>query len=122
MPTNILRQRNTERGNINRASRKAVSAVPQAARFASLRAGSVTLRLELLPTKTAELIWRALPIFSVCETWGACIHFECPIKAGRERTARLNVTPGDVCYWSEDDRVMLAWGPGFSAEQLLFQW
>ena len=79
--------------------------------MAILTAGSVTLRLRLLPTTTAELIWRTLPIFSICETWGDSIHFECPVRAGRERTARLNVTPGDVCYWSEDDRVMLGWGP-----------
>jgi len=80
-------------------------------RFAVIKAGGATLKIILLQTKTAELIWRSLPLFSICETWGASIHFECPVHAGRERTARLNVSPGDVCYWSEDNRVILGWGP-----------
>ncbi len=106
MPTNVLRQ-----GNIKRASRQPDRTAPGVPRLANLKAGSITLQLELLPTKTAELIWRALPIFSICETWGSCIHFECPVKAGRERKARLKVGVGDVCYWIEDDRVMVGWGP-----------
>ena len=105
MPTNILR--------------KAVPATPQAKRVgreptdrrARLQAGAVSIELSLLNTTTAALIWRALPIYSIAETWGASLHFECPVRAGRERTARLNVAAGDVCYWSEDDRVMLGWGP-----------
>lgn len=80
-------------------------------RQAGLQAGRISLTLELLETTTAELVWRALPIYSIAETWGESIHFECPVRVGRERTARLNVQPGDVCFWSEDDRIMLGWGP-----------
>lgn len=60
--------------------------------------------------RTADLLWSALPLYSIVKTWANSIHFETPRKTGRERTARLNVEPGDVCYWTEDERVMLAWG------------
>lgn len=106
MPTNILRKKSTKK------SAPSVGAgVPKGTRRASLKAGRTALELELLDTTTADLIWRIMPIYSIVETWGDSIHFECPVRAGRERTARLNVSPGDVCYWSEDDRVMLGWGP-----------
>ncbi len=105
MPTNVLRKAN------KKPTARKVGAGAGAVRRANFTAGSVQLKFELLPTVTAELIWRALPIYSIAETWGESLHFECPVRAGRERTARLNVTAGDVCYWSEDDRVMLGWGP-----------
>ncbi len=106
MPTNVLRKSNRNpAGSVRSGHGRAGD------RFAVLEAGPAKLRLQLLPTVTADLLWRAFPIFSVCETWGESIHFACPIRAGRERTARLNVSPGDVCFWSEDDRVMIGWGP-----------
>ena len=106
MPTNILRKSNKKPVQSAPASR---ASSPR--RIAQLTAGRAALQIELLPTLTADLLWRALPIYTICETWGDSIHFECPVRAGRERTARLNVSPGDVCYWSEDDRVMIGWGP-----------
>lgn len=106
MPTNILRKKSTKK-----SGPAAGTGVPKGTRRASLKAGRTALELELLDTTTADLIWRIMPIYSIVETWGDSIHFECPVRAGRERTARLNVSPGDVCYWSEDDRVMLGWGP-----------
>ena len=33
------------------------------------------------------------------------------MHTGRERNARLNVQPGDVCFWSENDRVLIGFGP-----------
>ncbi len=108
MPTNVLRK------SAKKPAGKSVS--PQATtpangqRLARLTAGRVSLEIALLPTVTAELVWRALPIYSIAETWGDSMHFECAVRAGRERTARLNVQPGDVCFWSEDDRIMLGWG------------
>ena len=105
MPTNIMRRYAPDGGQVAHPRHRQVE------RRAKLQAGPATVELALLNTTTAELLWHALPIFSVAETWGASLHFACPVRAGRERTARLNVEPGDVCYWSEDDRVMLGWGP-----------
>ena len=106
MPTNFIRRRLDDRPAP--APIKSQSA-PQ--RTALLTAGQAKIRLSLLQTRTADLIWSALPLHSIAETWGDSIHFDTPLKTGRERTAKLNVAIGEVCFWSEDERVVLAWGP-----------
>lgn len=103
MPTNLIRQRSK------------APAVARAAAGASRRvlitAGRVAIRAELLATPTADRIWAALPLFSTAETWGQSIHFEVPIETGRDRTARALGQAGDICFWVEDDRVLIAFGP-----------
>ena len=111
MPTNFLRTSSKADKSRSLSVASNVGKVPITDQRAVLKAGRVKLELELLDTVTAGLIWRALPLYSIGETWGDSIHFECPVRAGRELTARLNVQPGDACYWSEDDRVMIGWGP-----------
>lgn len=105
MPTNILRragdlQRSLQQRPATRARR----------RLALVRAGKISLRIELAATATADRIWAALPINSTAETWGRALHFETPVETGRERGSKINVAPGDICYWSEDDRVIIAYG------------
>ena len=106
MPTNLIRQKLDERPKAAATKR-----TPTLERVAVLAAGRVSVRIRLLQTRTADLIWRALPLHSIVETWGDSIHFDTPLKIGRERTAKLNVATGDVCFWTEDERVVLAWGP-----------
>ncbi len=108
MPTNLIRRKFDQGGAPG--ARLAYDG-GETNRQARLTVGRYKLRLALLDTRTADLIWRALPLHSIAETWGESIHFGTPFKTGRERTARLNVSPGDVCFWSEDERVVLAWGP-----------
>jgi hypothetical protein len=108
MPTNLIRRKFDEGGA---AAKSGAAHQSGAERLALLTVGRHKLTLALLETRTADVIWRALPLFSIAETWGESIHFDTPLKTGRERTARLNVAPGDVCFWSEDERVVLAWGP-----------
>jgi uncharacterized protein len=76
-----------------------------------IAAGRVKVRAELLDTPTAERIWAALPFFSSVETWGQSINFETPVETGRERSARATVAAGDIAFWGEDDRVVIAFGP-----------
>lgn len=76
-----------------------------------IKAGRVILRAELLSTPTADRLWAALPLHCTAETWGESLHFETPVGTGRERGARLNCAAGDICYWCEDDRVIIAYGP-----------
>jgi hypothetical protein len=76
-----------------------------------IRVGRVKIRARLLDTPTADRLWRALPLFSTAETWGQSIHFETPVESGRERNARTIAVPGDICFWVEDDRVIIAFGP-----------
>ncbi|MFT5509809.1 MAG: hypothetical protein ACI89J_002897 [Hyphomicrobiaceae bacterium] len=106
MPTNLIRRKIDERQNKAPKPR-----APTPDRVAILQAGSVSVRMRLLQTRTADLIWNALPLHSIVETWGDSIHFDTPMKTGRERSAKLNVAIGDVCFWTEDERVVLAWGP-----------
>jgi hypothetical protein len=107
MPTNVLR---------NRAKKPATRAAPRGPTKTGLRrvlikAGRVCLSAELLDTPTADRIWSALPLYSTAETWGNSLHFETPIETGRERGARAECRAGDICYWTEDDRVIIGFGP-----------
>ena len=76
-----------------------------------LTAGAVRVRLQLAATETADRIWRALPLYSNVETWGESVHFEIPVKSGRDRTARLNGVSGEFYFWVEDDRILVPFGP-----------
>jgi hypothetical protein len=71
----------------------------------------VSIRAELLDTPTAERIWAALPIYSTAETWGGAVHFETPVESGRERGAKALACAGEIAFWSEEDRVIIAFGP-----------
>lgn len=106
MPTNVIRRTLDERPAAKAVARKST---PE--RIAVLQAGRTSIRLRLAQTRTADLIWSALPLHSVAETWGDSIHFRTPMKTGRERSAKLNIEAGEVCFWTEDERVVLAWGP-----------
>ena len=104
MPTNLLRQRRSEAGT---SGAKAAGG----RRIAVIEAGGEQIRIEFAETPTAARIWAALPINSTAEPWGDSIHFEIPVRSGRDRTARLNARIGDICFWSEDDRVIIGFGP-----------
>lgn len=106
MPTNILR--NTIR-KISQTVRP--DAIRAGRRRIQLNVGSVSIEAELLATATADRIWAALPIYSSAETWGQSIHFEVPVESGREPDARDLSRLGDICFWSEDDRIIIAFGP-----------
>ena len=107
MPTNILRNR-ADKITTRDAKRPArVDGV----RRVVIKAGRVAVRAELLDTATADRIWAALPLHSTAETWGQSINFEVPIESGRERGARVNAAAGEIYYASEDDRVIIAFGP-----------
>lgn len=104
MPTNILRQRTTPLYVRQQAT-------PPVCRIVVIKAGRISVRAELADTPTAARLAAALPIHSTAETWGAAIHFEVPVASGRERSARVGVAPGDICFWSSDRRVIVAFGP-----------
>lgn len=106
MPTNLLRKTVNSRIRQQRAS-----APSMLNRIAVLTAGRISLRIELLDTQTAHRIWQALPLHSTAETWGASIHFETPLETGRDRTARIIGTAGDIYFWIEDDHILVPFGP-----------
>ena len=75
-----------------------------------VHAGKVVIRAVLLDTPTADRIWRTLPIYSTAEIWGEAVHFETHADTGRERGAKWNVSPGEIAFWSEQDRVIIGYG------------
>lgn len=107
MPTNILRGVTTNAS----ARRGRAPTTAAAGRQVVIEVAGIAIRMRLHSTLTAQRILAGLPLFATAETWGESLHFEIPIKTGRERNARLNVKAGDICYWSEDSRVVIGWGP-----------
>jgi uncharacterized protein len=51
-------------------------------------------------SKTAAMIWDALPLNAVASTWGDEIYFAIPVKTGLENAVSV-VREGDLAYWPE---------------------
>lgn len=106
MPTNILRKQ---------ASRLATGTTPRR-RTASepreifLHSGRIVVRARLLETLTSDRIRAMLPIYSTAETWGRSLLIATRLETGRERGAIAEIAAGDIAYWSERDRVIVAFG------------
>ena len=64
----------------------------------TIKVGDVALDAELNDTKTAGMIWNALPIESAYNTWGDEIYFSIPVEAGEENGVEV-VDVGDLGYW-----------------------
>jgi uncharacterized protein len=63
-------------------------------------AETVKMEAELNDSKTAALIWEALPIRAAASTWGDEIYFAIPVKTGPENAVSV-VRVGDLAYWPE---------------------
>jgi uncharacterized protein len=75
-----------------------------------ITAGDVEQAAELNATKTAQLIWDALPIEASGSRWGDEIYFSIPVQAGTERAQEV-VDPGDLAYWEPGSAFCIFWGP-----------
>lgn len=106
MPTNYLRSRNTA----IRASSAPAQKRRGGPRVIDITVGRTTLRAELLDTPGADRIWAALPLFATAETWGDSVHFEIPVRSGRERNARLQGEAGYIYLWSHEERILIPFG------------
>ena len=108
MPTNLLRDHNKAVRPDKAAEQRRTTV--RAGRCILIAAGRVTIRAQLLNTPTADRVWRALPLHSTAQTWGAAILFDTPVESGREHHARLLGEPGDIFFWVEEDRIVIAFG------------
>ena len=63
-----------------------------------IRVGQIQAEAELNNTKTAEVIWEALPIEGRANLWGDEIYFAIPVKMGLEKGQKV-VQIGDLGYW-----------------------
>ena len=69
----------------------------------------VEMTAELNDSATAAELWRALPLESSAQTWGAEVYFSVPVECGEE-DPRAMVTPGAVGYWPPGAAVCLFFG------------
>lgn len=75
-----------------------------------IQSGAVAIRARLLDTPTADVVWRALPLFSTAEIWGKEVHFEVPLEAYLEPGARQTVTPGEIAFSPDGEAISIAYG------------
>jgi hypothetical protein len=74
-------------------------------------AGDLKVEAELNDSKTARLIWDALPIEAKANTWGEEIYFAIPVRAGLEQGAREVVSSGELGYWPTGHAFCIFFGP-----------
>ena len=73
--------------------------------------GELKVEAELNDSKTAQMIWDALPIESNNNLWGEEIYFSIPVKAGQEKDAREVVSAGELGYWPPGHAFCIFFGP-----------
>jgi uncharacterized protein len=73
--------------------------------------GELKVQAELNDSKTAQLIWDALPIESSNNLWGEEIYFSIPVKSGQEKGAREVVSSGELGYWPPGQAFCIFFGP-----------
>jgi len=73
--------------------------------------GELKAEAELNDSKTAQLIWDALPIQGTNNLWGEEIYFSIAVKAGQEKGAREVVTAGELGYWPPGNSFCIFFGP-----------
>jgi hypothetical protein len=64
----------------------------------TIRIGEITLEAELNQTRTAQMIWGALPFAGNGQTWGDEVYFRVPVAAELD-SPREVVEIGDIGYW-----------------------
>ena len=75
-----------------------------------ITAGDVSMEAELNVSKTADLIWEALPIEENGSTWGDEIYFSIPVQAKSENPQEV-VEFGDIAYWPPGTAFCIFFGP-----------
>jgi hypothetical protein len=60
--------------------------------------------------KTAEAVWRALPIEGSANRWGDEIYFSTPVSL-KEEKARAEVEVGSIAYWPPGRALCIFFGP-----------
>ena len=67
-------------------------------RIIAIETDKINVKAEINDTKTADIIWQALPVQSTVNTWGEEIYFSIPVDAEPEN-GREVVEAGDIGYW-----------------------
>ena len=75
-----------------------------------ITSGTLEVTATLNESKTAEAIWKALPLKSRANRWGDEIYFSIPVSLG-EDNATENVKVGDLGYWPAGKGFCIFFGP-----------
>ena len=77
----------------------------------TVRAGEVTIDGQLNESPTADLLWEALTVKAVANTWGDEIYFSIPVTVEEDDTAQETVDLGAIGYWPPGNALCLFFGP-----------
>ncbi len=75
-----------------------------------IKTGNIEAQAELNNSKTAQEIWKALPIKGRVNLWGDEIYFSIPLHVASENGKEL-VEAGDLGFWPEGDAFCIFFGP-----------
>lgn len=81
-----------------------------AERTIRITAGSVSAEARLDGSRTAEAIWKALPLTAKAETWGNEVYFAIPVHL-KEESPKDVVEMGDLGYWPPGNAFCIFFGP-----------
>ena len=77
----------------------------------TVRAGEVTIDGQLNDSPTADLLWEALTVKAVANTWGDEIYFSIPVTVEEDDSAQETVDLGAIAYWPPGNALCLFFGP-----------
>ncbi len=77
----------------------------------TVRAGEVTIDGHLNDSPTADLLWEALTVKAVANTWGDEIYFSIPVTVEEDDSAQETVDLGAIAYWPPGNALCLFFGP-----------
>ena len=75
-----------------------------------LRIHEKRLVLNLKETKTASIIYNAVPISSIINTWGEEIYFNTSLSIKIEKDAKAIVDFGEIAFWTEGSSIAIGYG------------
>ncbi len=75
-----------------------------------INAGPVKTKTEIDDSKTADAIWKTLPIKGTANLWGDEVYFEIPVELELENGKEL-VSAGDLGYWPSGSCFCIFFGP-----------
>ena len=70
---------------------------------------SVEMAATLNDSKTAEALWKVLPVKSTAQRWGDEVYFSVPLEAPPEN-AQARVPSGTVAYWPDGPSLCIFFG------------
>jgi len=76
-----------------------------------IKSGNIIVEAKLNNTKTADAIYKALPIEGIVNTWGDEIYFSISVILDLEKDAKEIVEKGDLGYWPSGNAFCIFFGP-----------